>query len=88
MQGEPNSSATVASQADRHLDMVKMLPEALMAGCIGAGIIALWFLILDVIGGQPLYTPMVLGTVLFQQSAEPIALLVPGVAYCSSIAML
>lgn len=54
MQSEPSSSATAVSQGDRHLDMVKMLLEALMAGCIGAGIIALWFLLLDVIAGQPL----------------------------------
>lgn len=39
--------------------------EGVIAGTIGAATIALWFLILDLIQGRPLYTPIVLGTVLF-----------------------
>ena len=39
--------------------------EGVIAGTIGAATIALWFLILDLIQGRPLYTPTVLGTVLF-----------------------
>lgn len=39
--------------------------EGIVAGVIGAAVIALWFLILDTINGRPLYTPSVLGTALF-----------------------
>ena len=40
--------------------------EGIVAGTIGAATIAVWFLILDTIKGRPLYTPTVLGTVLFR----------------------
>lgn len=39
--------------------------EGIIAGMIGAAIIAIWFLILDIFKGRPLYTPTVLGTALF-----------------------
>jgi len=38
--------------------------EAAVAGAIGAGTIAAWFLVLDVLRGRPLFTPTVLGTAL------------------------
>jgi hypothetical protein len=40
--------------------------EGVAAGLVGAVTIAVWFLILDTIGGRPLYTPTVLGTALFR----------------------
>ena len=36
----------------------------MVAGVIGAATIAVWFLVLDVLKGRPLYTPTVLGTAL------------------------
>jgi len=39
--------------------------EGLIAGVIGATVIAVWFFILDLVQGRPLYTPTVLGTALF-----------------------
>lgn len=39
--------------------------DGLIAGIIGATIIALWFLFLDAVTRLPLYTPTVLGTGLF-----------------------
>lgn len=39
--------------------------EGMIAGVIGGSVIALWFLLLDIIQGQPLHTPTVLGTALF-----------------------
>jgi hypothetical protein len=38
--------------------------EGLVAGAIGAAGVALWFLIIDTIAGQPLFTPSALGAVL------------------------
>ena len=43
----------------------RLYQEGLIAGTLGAVTIALWFLILDLLQGAPLYTPNVLGTALF-----------------------
>jgi len=40
--------------------------DGIIAGTIGAATIAVWFLILDTIKGRPLYTPSLLGAVLFR----------------------
>jgi hypothetical protein len=44
----------------------RLYQEGLVAGTIGAVTIALWYLLLDLVQGRPLYTPMVLGTVLLR----------------------
>jgi putative oxidoreductase len=38
-----------------------MLKEGVIAGLIGAAVIAIWFGVLDVIGGHPFFTPATLG---------------------------
>ena len=43
--------------------------EGLLAGAVGAGTIAVWFLLLDTIAGRPFYTPSVLGTALVRGGA-------------------
>jgi hypothetical protein len=40
----------------------RILLEGLVAGLIGAGAVAAWFLIVDTIGGRPFFTPAVLGS--------------------------
>ena len=47
-------------------ELSQLYQEGIIAGIIGAGTIAIWFLILDAINGRPLYTPTVLGTALFK----------------------
>jgi hypothetical protein len=47
----------------------KIYEEGIVAGLIGAATIAVWFLILDLVQGRPLYTPTVLGTALFRAGA-------------------
>ena len=42
--------------------------EGIIAGVIGAGILAAWFLILDTLNGRPLYTPTLLGSALFRSN--------------------
>jgi hypothetical protein len=42
--------------------------EGIIAGVIGAGILAVWFLILDTLSGRPLYTPTLLGSALFRSN--------------------
>ena len=48
------------------LTVSSVLIEGLITGIIGAGIVAAWFLLLDTITQQPLWTPSLLGTVLFR----------------------
>lgn len=59
----PTDSAPAERQLSERSDPYL---EGIVAGTIGAAIIAVWFLIMDTIKGQPLYTPSVLGTVLFR----------------------
>ena len=53
--------------------------DGLIAGIIGAAVIAIWFLFLDTVSGLPFYAPTVLGTALFLgpedlASTEPVQL--------------
>ena len=45
---------------------IKLSQEGIIAGTCGAATITLWFLLLDVWAGHPLYTPHMLGTALFK----------------------
>ncbi|MBI1847954.1 MAG: hypothetical protein HYR86_13415 [Candidatus Rokubacteria bacterium] len=49
--------------------MSRVYQEGVIAGLIGAASVAIWFLIVDTLHGRPLYTPTVLGTVLFGRGA-------------------
>ena len=46
-----------------------ILLDGLFTGMIGALSVALWFLVLDLVAGRPLYTPALLGTVLLHGGA-------------------
>jgi len=50
-------------------DLSKLYQEGIVAGFIGAAVIAVWFLVVDAFNGRPLYTPTVLGTALFKRGA-------------------
>ena len=41
-----------------------ILLDGLFAGMIGALVVAAWFLVLDLVGGRPLWTPAMLGSLL------------------------
>jgi hypothetical protein len=43
--------------------------EGIRAGLVGAVTIALWFALLDLMRGRPLYTPTLLGTAIFRGGA-------------------
>jgi hypothetical protein len=43
--------------------------EGLIAGVLGAAVIAVWFLIIDTVAGRPLHTPTILGTAIFRRGA-------------------
>src|SRR5215813_6785332 len=43
----------------------RIYEEGLVAGLIGAAVIAVWFLVLDTVGGRPFHTPTILGRAIF-----------------------
>jgi hypothetical protein len=45
-----------------------VLREGVVAGVLGAAVVALWFLAIDTIQGEPLRTPVLLGTTLLRQA--------------------
>jgi len=62
-------AAHVEETPSAPLDVTRLYQEGLIAGLVGAATVALWFLIIDVIQGRPLYTPTVLGAALFGRGA-------------------
>lgn len=58
----------------RHfLDNHRVLRQGVVAGLIGAVTVALWFLVIDTLLREPLYTPAALGTILFRGGGGPAA---------------
>lgn len=49
----------------------RVLREGFVAGCIGAGAVALWFLAIDVLNGRPFFTPAMLGGAMFWGEVLP-----------------
>ena len=47
----------------------QIFEDGFFCGVIGAGVVALWYLVLDSIAGRPLFTPSLLGSLLFQKGA-------------------
>jgi hypothetical protein len=62
-------SLPTASEArpvsEPNVEEVTWRAEAVFAGALGAGVVALFFLAIDVAAGRPLWTPFVLGSALF-----------------------
>jgi hypothetical protein len=63
------SDLSIPVDAPHTLDTARVYREGMIAGVLGALAIALWFLVLDTLSGRPLWTPTVLGTVLFRGGA-------------------
>jgi hypothetical protein len=58
---------------------LRYLREGIIAGLIGAALVAVWFLIYDAARGRPFRTPSVLGAATFQGVSDPAAVTVsPG----------
>jgi hypothetical protein len=55
---------------------MQVLEDGLFTGTIGAGLVALWYLILDTIAGRPLFTPALLGSVLFKGATDAAAVVI------------
>ncbi len=53
------------------MQLTRILREGFIAGLIGAGAVALWFLIVDIIAGRPFFTPAMLGSAVFFGETDP-----------------
>ena len=51
--------------------LARIMREGFLAGLIGAAAVAVWFLLIDVLAGQPFYTPAMLGSALFWSLRDP-----------------
>jgi len=49
----------------------RILREGFVAGLIGAAAVAVWFFLVDLIGGDPFYTPSMLGSAVFWGLRDP-----------------
>src|SRR6266540_4358071 len=63
------------------MDLNRILREGFIAGCIGAATVAAWFLVVDTINGQPLFTPAMLGSAVFWGAHDPSALVIVGFCF-------
>jgi hypothetical protein len=59
----------VSTRSPGRTNASDILLDGLFAGAIGALAVAVWFLIIDMMAGRPLYTPALLGTVLLHGGA-------------------
>jgi hypothetical protein len=53
-----------------------VLREGVVAGIIGAAVVAIWFFAIDAIHGEPLHTPRVLGSIFLQKPESSQALVI------------
>ena len=70
----PTTASTNHHVAAPTADTTAIYKEGIIAGVLGALIIAVWFLVLDALHGRPFYTPTVLGTALFGRGEWPATL--------------
>ena len=63
------------------MQLSRILREGFIAGLIGAGAVALWFLIVDMIAGRPFFTPAMLGSLAWWNVAIGNAIAAFGMGY-------
>jgi hypothetical protein len=54
-----------------HAQEHSVVREGIVTGMIGALIVAIWYFVFDAAGGRPLYTPNVIGKILFHGDLTP-----------------
>ena len=67
MLSQPEAT-TPAHEETRARPVDRLYQDGLVAGLIGAAMVALWFLVMDTVRGRPLHTPSLLGAALFRRS--------------------
>ena len=58
MEGASNDARVAGNKSERSHSVAR---EGVVAGILGASVVALWFLVIDVVRGRPLGTPAALG---------------------------
>src|SRR5258705_5166349 len=58
------------------MDLNRILREGFIAGCMGAAVVAGWFLVVNSINGQPLFTPAMLGSAVFWGAHDPASVVI------------
>ena len=53
------------------MQLNRILREGLIAGLVGAGAVALWFFVIDLLSGRPFFTPAMLGGAVFWGEMDP-----------------
>jgi hypothetical protein len=61
----PLTETIAAPPKARASEVLKLSQEGIITGTCGAATMTLWFVLLDVLAGHPLYTPHMLGMALF-----------------------
>ena len=81
-------SSSVPEARERPEVQASAIPhgEGLAAGLVGAATVAIWFFIIDLLKGQPLYTPAVLGHVVFRGVTDANALRAPDASFETIVA--
>ena len=65
-----NAAPQVETVAAPNITSRGVVSDGLIAGFIGAGLVAFWFLVLDLMAGVPFHTPNLLGHILIGGGAE------------------
>jgi hypothetical protein len=60
------TGAALGRSLNRLESWITILREGVVAGALGGGVVALWYLLCDSIGGRPFHTPAVLGAIFFE----------------------
>lgn len=55
------------------MNLGRIIREGFIAGLIGAAGVAAWFLVVDLVAGQPFFTPAMLGSAVFWGLRDPAA---------------
>ncbi len=66
MIGQPEVQRAAVVSRDQPVSE-RVWAEGIVAGLLGAAVIALWFLLVDALRGRPFFTPSLLGAALFRR---------------------
>ena len=83
MRGVEREGHLIAAIVSSHQPVIA---EGIRVGILGAGTVAIWFLLIDIVGGDPLRTPAALGSAMFFGTNDPSAVsTAPGLVIAFSI---
>jgi hypothetical protein len=62
---DPVQPAVASPEARSRSLPSQVLEDGFFCGVLGAGLVAVWYLLLDLIAGRPFFTPALLGSIMF-----------------------